>query len=900
MKKRIIKILCIILPIVIALSVCGIVFYKLQKKEHCYYVINGGTGDGKDAKNPAASVLDVIKTINQDKLTENDTVKVYIMQRKDYDVYPEDENHFKTYWAKGGKKPETHTAKITILPYSYENTTELAYSDTLNENQVIQLSGPTTFKGIKVVSLKENASKEIFINGNDFITERDVTFGAMTFDGVTTDNKSYTHYQNLADAEKQTYTTPVNIELKNKTDITGTTFIGNNNSPSVEYTFKENVNITLNCQDYERGSRSYPITFSNRIHFEKNLNIYGKRALTITFNTLEDVEVKVDGGVQFIYNEGTKIKNDITAIRAFAEGTKIWSICLKPSAENCIEPTANAGEFSVVGNVTLSATDKNGNTVTSSNGILKLGEGSWTVGKKESIHYGDANSDGKIDSKDIEETEKLIQDNKYYPPADVNCDQAVNNSDLALIKEHISGKKPIKWESYNIELCETLNLSGGADKEANELKEKILNSKDTIASKGTTYYISENGDEFNEGTSPEEPLSIDAIDILYLLPGDAVLFERGSVFRLKKPIMPHDGVYYGAYGNGEKPQFLGSLRDYADPSIWTSEDGVLWQTELPLGAGGGNVIFNNGESVANRKLTLDKISKDGDYYFDSETRILYLKLNQYNPGHYFNNIEIANIKFIFQATGSSSDVLVSDVYIENLSVKYPSTHGFSLNFGQNITVTNCEISWVGGDWYGDKGTRLGNAIEFWAIAKGNKVTNNYIHQIYDAAVTFQANSENDYTDITIENNLIEYCSMNFEFWASEGKSSPTSNSPNAKFHNISVSNNIFRFGGYGYSNLYRSDRTDQSYILTWYYMYDKEQFKNFNIVGNIFDIANSYYFYGPYAIPLINVNGNTYYQKNGSINKSIRDHHFYSDDQASFEAAVKFYDKNPKKIEWID
>lgn len=904
LKKRLIISLSIILPIVILISVFSIVFYNLNK-EYNYFVINGGTGEGKKATEPAGSVAEVIKTINNDGLKADDTATVYIMQREDHNVMPEKDNtHFKTYWAKSGKSTEKHAAKIIITPYQFEEQTELAYSDTLDGEQTLKLGGPTVFKNIKIVSSNRASSNDIVLDGNNFTTEVEAAFGEMSFEGIHGNNPNYLNIINLSNTGENTYSKPISIELKNKINTKNMLYIGNNTSPSTKQLYKEDVNLILNCADYEgKASRSYPIVFSNTVKFNKNLNIYAKRAKEIQFTALENASVIANGGVQFIYNSTATAPNSLESLDIFSSNTKIWNICLEPSALNALEFTEKAGEYAVLSNSTLTATNQDGETVDSTkDGRLVLSSGNWSVSKKNVIHYGDANSDGVLDDKDVEAMEALIAEGKYYPPADINCDSVVNSGDLNVLCSHLVGKTSIKWDDYDIELCKTANLSGGADKEAEELKEKILNAKDTIKSKGTTYYISDKGNEFNEGTSPDEALTIDTINMLYLLPGDAVLFERGSVFRLKDPLMPHDGVYYGAYGTGEKPQFLGSWRDYADPTIWNSDDGIIWKLELPLGAGGGNVIFNNGEAVANRKLTLDAVKIDGDYYFDSPNMVLYLRLNQYNPGYYFNNIEIANTKFIFRASGSGKNLLVSDIYFENLCLKYPSTHAFSLNFGKNITIKNCDISWVGGDWYGDQGTRLGNAIEFWAIAKGHNVSNNYIHQIYDAAITFQANSINDYTDLTIKNNLIEYSSMNFEFWASEsGVESPIkSNSPNAKFHNILLSGNIFRFGGYGYSDLYRSDRTDQSYILAWYYYYDPSQFKKFEIKNNIFDIASSYYFYGTYAIPNIDISDNTYYQTSGSISKTNRDYFFYSEDKKSFEAAIKKYDNNPKSVTWIE
>ena len=911
MKKTILKPLCIIIPIIIVLSVCGIIFFNMQK-EPGYYVINGGTGDGKNAKNPAGSVLEVIKTINADGYTSNDTVNIYIMQRDDYKVYPKAQNHNKTYWAKDGAKPENHTAKILVQPYSLDKATELAYSDTLNENQIIQLSGPTIFKNIKIVGLKESNNKQLVINGNDLFIDRDVSFDLMTFDSsdANEDNKSYHHTFNLTSTEDTVYKTPINLEFKHTMVTQSSIYIGNSSISALSstiypsFTFEEDTNILINYQDYESNNKvSYPIIFNSNAKFNKNLNFYIKNAEEIKFDVANNAKVEVAGGIQLLYNSFVKIPANLNTLNCFSDNTKIWSIAIEPSAEDCIELSSVAGTYNITKDIILTAINSNGDTVISKDKKLTLDAGEWTVSKKTIIHYGDANSDGVLDSKDVDEIESLISQNKYYPPADINCDNLVDSSDIALLKEHLAGTKTIEWEKYDIELCETLNLSGGADKEAEKLKNTILSAKDTIStsSENTTYYVASDGDPFSEGISPEEPMSFDAVEYVYLNPGDVVLFKRGDVFRLTKPIKPQNGVSYGAYGEGDKPQFLGSAKDYADAGIWSSQDSIIWETKIPDGLGAANMIFDNGKATGYRKMKLEDVKNDGDFYFDSSDNTLYLKLNQYNPGHYFDSIEIANVQFIFQATGSGELNLISDMYFENLCLKYPSTHAFSLNFGENISIQNCEMSWIGGDWYGDEGTRLGNAVEFWAIAKGNNVSNNYIYQVFDAAITFQGMSSNIYTDLTFENNLIEYCSMNFEFWAKDDTDiTETSADPTAEFKNISVSKNIFRFGGLGYSGFQRNGKTDQSYILAWHNSFNDGQFKDFNITENIFDITNSYYFYGPDCLHHINIDNNSYYQKAGSENKSIRYHHFYSEDKDSFKTAITSIDKNPKSIKWIN
>ena len=87
-------------------------------------------------------------------------------------------------------------------------------------------------------------------------------------------------------------------------------------------------------------------------------------------------------------------------------------------------------------------------------------------------------------------------------------------------------------------------------------KNEILNSEDNLTSCGTIYYVSSDGDDSNDGKTPETPWkSAKRVNGSWLLEGDAVLFRRGDVFR-GWAIKPMPGVSYGAYGTGEKPEFL--------------------------------------------------------------------------------------------------------------------------------------------------------------------------------------------------------------------------------------------------------------------------------------------------------------------------------------------------------
>ena len=113
---------------------------------------------------------------------------------------------------------------------------------------------------------------------------------------------------------------------------------------------------------------------------------------------------------------------------------------------------------------------------------------------------------------------------------------------------------------------------GGASVESEQKRKQILNTVNTeelYDIKGRKYYISK-----------EMPLEIPE-DLQF---GDAVLFERGGLWRVgtdESFIVP-EGVIFGAYGVGEKPRFYGSVRNFADDSLW-SKNGKIYSIELKNG-----------------------------------------------------------------------------------------------------------------------------------------------------------------------------------------------------------------------------------------------------------------------------------------------------------------------------
>jgi len=98
-----------------------------------------------------------------------------------------------------------------------------------------------------------------------------------------------------------------------------------------------------------------------------------------------------------------------------------------------------------------------------------------------------------------------------------------------------------------------------------------------------TFYVDgQNGRDDAAGTGEAVAWqSLDRVNKADLIPGDAVLFKRGGLWRGE--LRPHSGsngvrIVYGAYGTGEKPILQGSLARNR-PEEWTEIKPGVWATK---------------------------------------------------------------------------------------------------------------------------------------------------------------------------------------------------------------------------------------------------------------------------------------------------------------------------------
>lgn len=408
-------------------------------------------------------------------------------------------------------------------------------------------------------------------------------------------------------------------------------------------------------------------------------------------------------------------------------------------------------------------------------------------------------------------------------------------------------------------------------------KQEILSTKDALTIKGTTYYVSNAGNDANDGKTPATAWKTNQkVSKADLKPGDGVLFNRGDLFR--GMIMTCPGVSYGAYGTGEKPKFYGCEFSLADPALWEEYDAEhhIWKcTKKMLDA--GTLVFNDGEAHSRKLIpsykNLKFVCRDDEsklfdikqemtqdldlywhfdelltrhptrgedfpipYFSEASLGTLYLRCDKGNPGAVFNMVEAVARTHLFRVGRNPN------VTIDNVCVKYVGMHGVaSAGHVVGLRVTNSEFGWIGGSIQhymgtdpnypqGGRGTvtRFGNAIEIYGGCENFVVANNYIYESYDAGITHQITTsvKCTMTGVRYIDNLIEKCVYGIEYFLDQKKGENQS-----YMDDIVMSGNFIRLSGYGWGQQ-RHNTDTPALIKGWSYT---NTARNYTISNNIFD-----------------------------------------------------------------
>ena len=186
------------------------------------------------------------------------------------------------------------------------------------------------------------------------------------------------------------------------------------------------------------------------------------------------------------------------------------------------------------------------------------------------------------------------------------------------------------------------------------------------------YYIDPiNGNDNNSGTCIGAPLK--SYEEIAAKPGDEILFKRGSFIRGKIKSAegePGKPITYGAYGEGRKPVFCGSL-DLSESDMWECCGNNIWCCRK-INDEAGNFIFDNSDECGALRWSLDDLSGQGDFYDECfgfrearknipENHAIYM-YSEKNPGEYYKHIECV----VFGARNLADNG--HDITFENLSL----------------------------------------------------------------------------------------------------------------------------------------------------------------------------------------------------------------------------------------
>lgn len=396
-------------------------------------------------------------------------------------------------------------------------------------------------------------------------------------------------------------------------------------------------------------------------------------------------------------------------------------------------------------------------------------------------------------------------------------------------------------------------------------------------SRGNIYYLSNNGDDSNDGRTPKSPWkTLSKLQSEFnnsIKSGDYILFNRGDVFRGNINVSKDD-ILLGSYGDESKQKPIINVSPFnaAIEGIWIEVENNIWKYDKKISSDVGAVwFFNNNDSLSNKYDWSDfsyeigqKISFDSSFNEDNLdlSSILSQNYQFYHTGKASSGINTGEYVYVYLHDNPQSlfdkiefSIGLNGIYgrtnlvVDNIKIVFAGNHGIGTGSVANLTVTNCEFGYIGGSRQNQNNVRFGNAIEIYGqvndtngynVERGFIVENNYIYEVYDAGITFQytANSTNTIIEnAEFSNNVVEKCNYSIEYW--NVSSSIVQDKENSYIKSFLIKNNIFRFSGYGVSQT-RPDKTQSAHIKTWVHdaIYENKVIGSFEIKNNIFYMSS--------------------------------------------------------------
>ena len=316
---------------------------------------------------------------------------------------------------------------------------------------------------------------------------------------------------------------------------------------------------------------------------------------------------------------------------------------------------------------------------------------------------------------------------------------------------------------------------------------------------GTAYYVSNDGDDNNDGLTPETAWQsvskllqeLDQRDGCVLKSGDAIFLRRGDTFRLPEwsLFVSLEGVTLSAYGEGEKPIITASsengsdadkweliyeddsgkkiwkfYKDMRDVSMIVLNDGEAFSARVYEFFGENGYVScedtdwwmheDNGVTLSDTLLSLEEsmtedlnmISRPA-WYKNDDGRVcdfnkgpVYLRCDRGNPGEIYTSIEFSE-----HDRNGIIALYATDFVLDNVNL---CSAGFTYIGGargiNNIVIQNCEFAYGGGCVDSFESDDMGNrriivhGDGLYGVGPNTVIKSCYFHDATSTTCTYEA------------------------------------------------------------------------------------------------------------------------------------------------------------------
>jgi hypothetical protein len=352
-------------------------------------------------------------------------------------------------------------------------------------------------------------------------------------------------------------------------------------------------------------------------------------------------------------------------------------------------------------------------------------------------------------------------------------------------------KEPdLKEPTTNNTESETPTNTTTPDPKEPDLKEPTTNNTESETPKPhlRTFYVSNSGDDSNDGLSPQTPWrTISKVNSVNFLPGDAILFKRGDVWyerlSFKSSGNKTNQITYGAYGEGLRPQINSRLipSSFSNANNWveTSKGSNIWYIVYSSGRANGR-WWVDGKEIVRRENYQSLV--EGEYFWDRGTGL--------------------TNRFYFYSVGNPSgkSFMKTDNRLTVEGKNYITVQHINFVYFHSLHITdssNWIIEYSNFDYFGS------NGIEFYTSSTGK--TENIILR-YNTLDTYCNQNYNEYLSYNTGDGIrllqgvknVEVYGNNFSNWGHTSMEIVAVGSSTRSIENIKVHNNYFYSGDIQY------------------------------------------------------------------------------------------------------